>query len=169
MTNKIKTTRSLTCWCGNGNDILQTKEDIIRMAEEAGFETCNGDGWPNEWLLSNIEKFANLIAAHERDACAKACDEGYACKGYATGYAAGYENGYSEGRTAGFDLGVGQIEINVKAEREAIIQTIDELTDDRHPMFAQGYDYALRHIREFIECMGQETNPHDQKDSKGTR
>ena len=38
-----------------------------------------------------------------------------------------------------------------QAEREAIIQTIDELSDDRHPMFAQGYDYALRHIREFIE------------------
>jgi hypothetical protein len=51
-----------------------TKEDIIRMAEEAGFETCNGDGWPNEWLLSNIEKFANLIAAHEREACAKQLD-----------------------------------------------------------------------------------------------
>ena len=36
-------------------------------------------------------------------------------------------------------------------EREAIIQTIDELDDDRHPMFAEGYRHALQHIREFIE------------------
>jgi hypothetical protein len=42
------------------------------------------------------------------------------------------------------------------SEREAIIQTIDELTDDRHPMFAQGYDCALRHIKEFIEGRGKE-------------
>ena len=41
------------------------------------------------------------------------------------------------------------------AEREAIIQTVNELTDDRYPMFAQGYDYALRHIKEFIEGRGR--------------
>jgi hypothetical protein len=44
------------------------KEDVIRMADEAGFETCNGDGWPNERLLSNIEKFASLVAAHVQQA-----------------------------------------------------------------------------------------------------
>jgi hypothetical protein len=38
-----------------------------------------------------------------------------------------------------------------QAEREAIIQTVNELTDDRHPMFEEGYRHALRHIREFIE------------------
>jgi len=47
------------------------REDIIRMADEAGFETCSGDGWPNEWLLSNIEKFAALVAAAEREAMVK--------------------------------------------------------------------------------------------------
>ncbi len=44
------------------------REDIIRMADAAGFETCSGDGWPNEWLLSNIEKFASLVAAHVQQA-----------------------------------------------------------------------------------------------------
>ena len=37
-------------------------------------------------------------------------------------------------------------------ERQAILQTIEELmgSDTRHPMFAEGYDYALRHIEEFV-------------------
>jgi hypothetical protein len=46
------------------------REEVIRMADEAGFETCSGDGWPDERLLSNIEKFASLVAAHEREECA---------------------------------------------------------------------------------------------------
>ena len=45
------------------------REDIIRMAREAGFDphdmsddfTCN---------LMDIERFANLVAAAEREACA---------------------------------------------------------------------------------------------------
>jgi hypothetical protein len=46
------------------------REDIIRMANKAGFEPCRGDGWPDERLLSNIEKFASLVAEAEREACA---------------------------------------------------------------------------------------------------
>ena len=49
------------------------REEIIRMAREAGFDphdmtddfTCN---------LIDIERFAALVAAHEREACAKVCD-----------------------------------------------------------------------------------------------
>jgi hypothetical protein len=44
----------------------------------------------------------------------------------------------------------------VQAEREAIIQTVNELTDDRRPMFAQGDRHALQHIKEFIEGRGEE-------------
>ena len=43
------------------------REDIIRMAREAG---CGG--------IDNfevIERFAAIVAAAERDACAKVCDE----------------------------------------------------------------------------------------------
>lgn len=76
-----------------------TREDIIRMAREAGLEVVHFTSTPE-----SIEHFAELVAA---------------------------------------------------AEREAIIQTVNELTDDRHPMFEQGYGYALRHIREFIEGRGK--------------
>ena len=54
-------------------------EDIIRMAREAGFERIVGvykDGTrmvevPNPELL---ERFAALVAATEREACAKVCE-----------------------------------------------------------------------------------------------
>jgi hypothetical protein len=43
------------------------REDIIRMAEEAGAI--------HYWHLSNLERFAALVASAEREACAKVCDE----------------------------------------------------------------------------------------------
>ncbi len=51
-----------------------TREEIIRMAREAGFDphdmsddfTCN---------LEDIERFAALVAAHEREACAELCEQ----------------------------------------------------------------------------------------------
>jgi tRNA U34 2-thiouridine synthase MnmA/TrmU len=50
-------------------------EEIIRMAREAGFE----DQFENssEWICftDEIEKFAALVAAAEREACAKVCEE----------------------------------------------------------------------------------------------
>ena len=50
------------------------RENIIRMAREAGFDshdmsadfTCN---------LVDIERFAALVAAAEREACARLCDQ----------------------------------------------------------------------------------------------
>ena len=52
------------------------REDIIRMAREAGFDphdmsddfTCN---------LMDIERFAALVAAAEREACAKFIEHDY--------------------------------------------------------------------------------------------
>lgn len=46
------------------------REDIIRMAKEAGFEL---DCCSLEWH-SRIRRFAALVAAHEREACAKLCE-----------------------------------------------------------------------------------------------
>jgi hypothetical protein len=44
-------------------------EEIIRMAREAGLD-------PDLWNYTDaFERFAALVAAHERDACAKVCDE----------------------------------------------------------------------------------------------
>ena len=42
----------------------------------------------------------------------------------------------------------------VEEEREAVLITVDELMGsekDRHPMFSDGYDYALGHIEEFVK------------------
>jgi len=48
-----------------------TREDIIRMAREAGFEL---DCCSLEWH-ERIARFAALVAAAEREACAKVCEE----------------------------------------------------------------------------------------------
>ena len=44
-----------------------TKDDIIRMAKEVGLE----------FVTDNLEEFANLVAAAEREACAKLCEEAH--------------------------------------------------------------------------------------------
>ena len=49
-----------------------TRDDIIRLAREAGF---------SDWAVglsempAHLERFAALVAAAEREACEKACDE----------------------------------------------------------------------------------------------
>ena len=51
------------------------REEIIRMAREAGFEVYGTDVWITDgWWLEELERFAALVAAHERAACAKVCD-----------------------------------------------------------------------------------------------
>ena len=44
------------------------RDDIIRMAREAGM-LRSGDGWtePHRWGVAEIERFANLAIAHERE------------------------------------------------------------------------------------------------------
>ena len=50
--------------------VMMTRDDIIRMAREASGGTV---WWPvNSEIL---ERFAALVAAHEREACAKVCEE----------------------------------------------------------------------------------------------
>ena len=55
---------------GQGNTMKH--EDIIRMAREAGISKP-WDQEPVQW--ETLERFANLVAAAEREACAKVCDE----------------------------------------------------------------------------------------------
>lgn len=50
------------------------RDTIIRMADEAGIEICRGDGWPDERLIPKLQAFAALVAAAEREACAKLCE-----------------------------------------------------------------------------------------------
>ena len=49
-----------------------TQEDVIRMLREAGFSV----EWPSliNKLNVDFERFAYLVAAAEREACAKACE-----------------------------------------------------------------------------------------------
>ena len=47
------------------------KEDIIKMAREAGF----ADGVAEIVGLEGFARFAALVAAAEREACARLCDE----------------------------------------------------------------------------------------------
>jgi hypothetical protein len=53
------------------------REDIIRMARKAeliewGFDSLD---WEPVASIACIERFAALVAAAEREACAKVCDE----------------------------------------------------------------------------------------------
>ena len=49
---------------------MMAHDEFIRMARDAGFQ----EGWTNLWA-ENLERFAALVAAAEREACAKLCDD----------------------------------------------------------------------------------------------
>ena len=55
------------------------REEIIRMAREAGCEPFRSpEHWDDVQVFATpdvLERFAALVAAAEREACAKACDE----------------------------------------------------------------------------------------------
>jgi hypothetical protein len=64
------------------------QEEIIRMAREAGFEVVDGqlrlyfDGSkallkPNYMgtVVDGLKEFATIVATHEREACAKVCED----------------------------------------------------------------------------------------------
>ena len=54
-----------------------TQDEIIRMAREAGgylAELPNGDAWLFD-DNQQLERFAALVAAHEREACEKVCKD----------------------------------------------------------------------------------------------
>ena len=56
-----------------------TKDEIIRMARKAGGADISSNGWTS-WVGTQstefLERFANLVAEHEREACAKVCEAG---------------------------------------------------------------------------------------------
>jgi len=47
------------------------RDEIIRMARDAGIPGA----WDLNWFDPYLERFAVLVAAHEREECAKLCDE----------------------------------------------------------------------------------------------
>jgi len=60
-----------------------TREEIIQMARQAGVANT----WDLNWYDPAIERFAWLVQEHEREACAKVCDEIATADGWEGGYA----------------------------------------------------------------------------------
>ena len=54
---------------------LMTRDDIIRMAREAGYKHSDAVGDAEDFAYFDFERFAALVAAAEREACAKVCDD----------------------------------------------------------------------------------------------
>jgi hypothetical protein len=69
------------------------------------------------------------------------------------------ERGFATGHGDSIEDLVKEIEWQVaERERTAVIETIDELMgmeSDRHPMFSEGYDHALDHIKQFVQGRGK--------------
>ena len=53
--------------------MAMTRDDIARIAREAKFVVVNTPP-KTDVYWQNFEKFVDLVAAAEREACAKACD-----------------------------------------------------------------------------------------------
>jgi hypothetical protein len=51
------------------------RDDVMRMAREAGYVYHVGGTVPYSQFSNNqLQRFANLVAAAEREACAKVCE-----------------------------------------------------------------------------------------------
>jgi hypothetical protein len=68
-----------------------TREDIIKLAKECG----NWSGQTVEMNDVGLERFAALVAAAEREACAKLCDDKVNAE-YATGKVDHNEMGWTQ-------------------------------------------------------------------------
>ena len=49
-----------------------TQDEIMEMAREAGL--VDADFEPSQWCIHEYMTFAKLVAAKEREACAKVCE-----------------------------------------------------------------------------------------------
>ena len=67
--------------CGDRYEIrnqFKKKEKLLNMAREAGIRVAGPMDTidPKNLYIHELERFAALVAAAEREACAKVCDEG---------------------------------------------------------------------------------------------
>ena len=63
-----------------------TREDIIRMAHDAGLCEANGEDDDSVNISRYLERFAKLVAEAEREACATLAQETVCSKHVPTGY-----------------------------------------------------------------------------------
>jgi hypothetical protein len=52
-----------------------TQDEIIEMARQCGFERLGHDDCDLVCYPEEVEAFAKLVAQHEREACAKVCEQ----------------------------------------------------------------------------------------------
>ena len=62
-----------------------TKDEIIEMARQAGFEGCAELTWESVVCTEELVAFAKLVAEKEREVCANICEEE---QGYKTAFCA---------------------------------------------------------------------------------
>lgn len=53
---------------------MVSRDDVVRMAREAGIITNSPYLMPHDHVLHGIERFAALVTAAEREACAQVCE-----------------------------------------------------------------------------------------------
>ena len=52
--------------------------NIIELAKQVGFQTDNAGVWVDDsYIEDQLEALCKLAVAHEREACAKLCDDNY--------------------------------------------------------------------------------------------
>lgn len=51
-----------------------TRDEIISMAREAGIQVSPNNSFADDMYISVLYRFATLVAAAEREACASICD-----------------------------------------------------------------------------------------------
>jgi len=68
-----------------------SRDEIFRMAVQAGARPSLSPELWDFWNIRNtdLERFVALIAAHEREECAKFCDDQYEFYGFDHVFAAG--------------------------------------------------------------------------------
>ena len=54
-----------------------TRDDIIRMARESNLMSVKFSTALEEMWVGQLERFANLVASEEREACARVCENIY--------------------------------------------------------------------------------------------
>jgi len=59
-----------------------TQDEIIEMYLEVSNKLCNGTEWCWAGVGEPLQLFAKLVAQHEREACAKVCDDLDKMRGY---------------------------------------------------------------------------------------
>ena len=78
------------------------RELIIKLAKESGFD-AHDMSCDFSCDLINVEKFAELVAAHEREACAMICEKqikSYMSKKYSTDPLCGYRERFAANQCA---------------------------------------------------------------------